>query len=526
MKRCPECRKDYIDDSLLYCLDDGAELIQGSVTDEPATAIISPDHVSGERQTEVLKAHYPDRVTLSLPAFLSWRMLPWFAVGALALVACIFAYGYLNGPRQTEAAALRLSFEPPPELSFNDVQADWAVISPDGLKVAFTAIAEDGQSLLHVRELASSEVKPLPGSNDPLEPFWSPDSRSVAYGSRGKLRRSDLAGGTAQVICDAARIVGGSWGKDGTIIFVPDYRRALAQVSANGGEPQPVHIQTEDSTTERHSQPEFLSDGRRFLFRREIGTGLSAAGVRAMGVWTGSLDSPDIKQVLPDDTNVVHSPDGWLIYVRNDALVAQAFDEQRLSVFGEPAPLISGHPNGALNVRRFSVSDNGVLIWQPHWERLYQLIWRDREGKQVGQVGEPAKVSIGQEPHLSPDGKSLMVKRPPNNLWLVDLEKGTDLRITTDFAQMPVWSPDGKKVAYGGGGGLSIRAANGIGEGQTILSGAIFPYAWSPDGSRILFVKRGVKTQSDVYGINPDGDRKETTLLAGPANERWPAISP
>ncbi len=530
MKRCPECRKDYLDDSLLYCLDDGTSLVQGSVTDEPQTAILSGDRVSDERLTEQLKtdgtAPRSGSITFSLPAFLAGQRLPWLVAGTLALVAAVLAYGYFNGSSKGDASAVRLSFEPPAGLSFNDVQPDWVVISPNGKKIAFTAISKEGQSLLYVRELDSMEVKPLPGSDNPLEPFWSPDSKSIAYGSQGKLKRSDIAGGNAQIICDAARLVGGSWGKDGTIVFVADYRTPLVHVSATGGEPQFVNMQTEDISKERHSQPAFLSDGRRFLFRREIGTGLSGGVIQEGSVWAGSLDSPEIKQVLPDNSNVVYSPDGWLIYVRNDAIVAQAFDEGNLAVSGEPMPLITGHPNALGNARRFSVSDNGELIWQPNWERLYQLVWRDREGKQIGTVDEPAKVSGGYEPHISPDGKSLMVKRPPSTLWLIDLEKGTDLRITTAFAQMPVWSPDGKKVAYSGGGGLSIKASNGTGETELILPGAIFPFAWSPDGRRILYVKRGVKTQSDIFAIDLDGERKETTLLATPANERWPNISP
>ena len=215
MKRCPECRKDYIDDSLLYCLDDGVALVQGSVTDEPATAILSGDQVSDERLTEHLKSSGTrsdsKSITFSLPAFLSGRKLPWIVAAVLALVATVFAYGYFKGSASGDSKAVMASFEPPSELAFNDAQPDSAVISPDGQKIAFTATSADGKSILYIRSLDSMEVKLLPGSENALEPFWSPDSRSIAYGSNGKLKRSDLTGTSAQVLCDSARLVGGTW---------------------------------------------------------------------------------------------------------------------------------------------------------------------------------------------------------------------------------------------------------------------------------------------------------------------------
>src|SRR4051812_41817552 len=263
MKRCPECRKDYFDDSLMYCLDDGAALVQGSSADEPATAILSGDDISDEGLTKQLKAddtiHRTRSITFSLPAYFSGRRLAWVVACVLALVAAIFAYGYLNRPSNIGTKVVRLAFNPPPELSFNDVQLDSAVISPDGQKIAFSATA-NGTNMLYVRDLDSTEAKLLPGSENPIEPFWSPDSRSVAYGSNGKLKRSDLSGGNPQVLCDAARIVGGSWSKDGVIIFASDYRTRITQVSAKGGEPQAINIQSENIDRERHNNPIFIPD--------------------------------------------------------------------------------------------------------------------------------------------------------------------------------------------------------------------------------------------------------------------------
>ena len=450
--------------------------------------------------------------TTGLKPLFSTPRAAWIVAGVFALIAvAALGYAFFNRPSSKENA-VRLTFNPPLELSFNDTQAEWAVISPDGQKIAFSAVA-DGKNRLYVRNLDSTEAKLLPGSDNPTEPFWSPDSRSIAYGSNGKLKRSDLAtGANAQVLCDAARVVGGTWSKDGTIVFTPDYRTTLAQVSAQSGEPKPVTMKTEETADERHRYPYFLPDGRHFLFYREN-----------KGIWAGSLDSPEIKQILPDNSPVVYAPQGWLIFVRNEALVAQAFDPAKRTLSGEPVPIITGQRNDLGN-RRFSVSDNGTLLWQGLWQRDYQLVWFDREGKQAGTVDAPVKAWVGQDPHISPDGKRLAVKRE-QNLWVIDLEKGTGQRITSTFAQMPIWSPDGTRLAYSAAG-LTLKNANGSGEAETLLPGANFPRAWSPDGRFIIYLRRGVKTRLDIYALPMFGERKESLLLESAFDELHAQISP
>ncbi|MEP7148486.1 MAG: hypothetical protein ABI857_06350 [Acidobacteriota bacterium] len=541
MKRCPECLKDYFDESLVFCLDDGARLVNGRVSDEPATAILSEPgaiatgfhssepptrpqiHATAdEAEPQSTFSGPPERQSLS--AHRAAKPLMILAFAALVLIAGFFGNAYFSKTAANQAP-IRLAFEPPAGLSFNDVQPDFAVISPDGQKIAFSAVVA-GKSMLYVRDLDSTDAKLLPGSENPIEPFWSPDSRSVAYGSDGKLKRSDLSGGNGQVLCDAARIVGGSWNKDGVIIFAPDYRARIAQVSAKGGEPQTIDIKSENIDFERHNNPIFMPDGRHYLFRRQIESQTDGQDLQRVGIWAGSLDSPEPKQILPDDSNLVYTPEGWLVFVRNDTLVAQSFDADKLEVSGEPIPIISGQPNAPGNNRRFSISDNGVLIWQPLWEREYQLIWFDREGNRTGGVGTPEKVSAGQDPHISPDGKRLIVKRGrPQNIWVIDLEKGTDLRITSDFGQIPAWSPDGSKIAFSGNGGLTTKAANGLGSAEALLAGANFPNSWSPDGRFIVFLRRGAKTRFDMYALSLEGERKESLLLNSPFNEQSPQLS-
>ena len=470
-------------------------------------ALSAPTSSSGRDLTTAASAAVNDATKSK------WRArLPWIVAGVLMVALIVLSAFSFSNRAATGTRPLWLTFNPPLELSFNNTQPDAVTVSPDGQKIAFTATSADNKNMLYVRNLDTLEAKVLPGSENALEPFWSPDSRSIAYGSNGKLKRSDIAGGSAQVLCDAARMVGGSWSKDGVIIFAPDYRTTLVRVSAQGGEPKPA-APTDDAGIYSHRYPYFMPDGRHFLFQRQ-----------QKGIWSGSLDSSEIKEIVPDDSPFVYAPQGYLVFIRNDALVAQAFDAARFTLAGEAIPIITGQVNEP-GTRRFSVSDNGVLVFQGKWQRDYQLVWFDREGKQTGTVDAPMKINIGQDPHLSADGKRVVVKRD-FNLWVIELEKGTGLRITSTFSQIPIWSPDGSRLAYTGLGGLTIKAANGSGEEETAVPGANFPADWSPDGRFLIFLHRGVKTRRDVWALPMFGERHEYQLLNSPFEETSPQFSP
>ena len=450
----------------------------------------------------------------------SWSVrLPWIVAGAFALMAAA-ALGFASLNRSSgNGRVMRLAFEPPANLSFNDAQADSAVISPDGQKIAFSAMSPDGKYMLYVRVLNATEAQVLPGSDLPLAPFWSPDSQSIAYGSLGKLKRSDLLGGNAQVLTDAPRLVAGAWNKSGDLIFTPDYGAAIFQIKAVGGEPKQVTFQ-EETGDGMHSSGTFLPDGRRFLFNR-------GAASRGVSLWMGSLDSKEMKQILPDGPTVRFAPPDWLIMVRNQVLVAQQFDLSTLELRGDPMPIMTQTDNPTRGPARFSVSDNGVIVWQGEWKREYQLLWLDREGKRVGAIGQPAFVTRGQEPRLSPDGKHLALMR--DGICVTDLAGENGIKIGD--GQLPTWSPDGRRVAYNGasegrGSGILERSANGVGDSRLLLAGTAFPEIWTPDGRFLLYVMRGPKTRLDIWALPLFGDRQPFALLNSRADEHTPLISP
>lgn len=525
MKRCPECRKDYLDDSLLYCLDDGTPLVQGSVSDEPATAILSGDAISAENPTRTLKgddtAARESKVVSRLLALFARERLPWVIAGVMTIIAVAVTLAFYSRDSNT-TGAVRLSFEPPKNLSFNDTQADWAVISPDGEKIAFTANTPDGKYLLYVSDLKTGQVTPLPGSDNALEPFWSPDSKSIAYGSRGKLRRSDIAGGNAQVLTDAPRLVAGTWNNNGDIIFCPDYGSVMFTVSAKGGEPRQITFHEDQSELLQHSSGTFLPDGKQFLFNR------GSTKEELVGLWLGSLDSKEIKRIIPGAATVRFAPPDWLVMVRNQVLVAQKINTNSGELIGDPVPLITQTDNAASAPARFSVSTGDVLVWQPQWSRSYHLRFFDREGKQTGAIGNPEMITGGATPRISPDGKQVAYRNADGSILVSDLEGNSPIKLA-NLNQLPVWSRDGKSIAANAvasvGRGILQRASNGVGEPELLLAGTVFPRQYSPDGQFLMYTKRGPKTRLDVWLLSL-GDKREIPLLASAADEAYAEISP
>jgi Tol biopolymer transport system component len=456
-----------------------------------------------------------ERIGAAQPA--SGSILPW-AVAALAVAAALIVAWAPWKQAQVEIGTARLSFVPQSEILFSDTQADTVVVSPDGQKLAFTGKSPQGKLQLWVRALDSNDAQMLPGTEGAIEPFWSPDSKSIAFGAKGKLKRVDLSHGTAQTLCDAARLTGGSWSTKGIIIFGPDYRTALFQVPAAGGEPKSATVKNSERGDDQHSHPFFLPDGNHFLFRININPG-------SKGIWIGSLDSPAVNQLLPDNTIAAYAPPGWLLYVHNEVLVAQEFDAGTMKLKGDTHPLVTkaagliGGTGGT-----FSVSENGVLVWNGAWDHDYQLIWLDREGKEIGVAGPVVRQSRdGQQPRLSPDGTRVAIKRD-NDIWVIDLTHGIPTRLMP--GQSPIWSPDGKKVALLDGQGLSEMPANGVGDAETLLKGVNPPADWSQDGRFIIFWRRGDKTRSDIWVQQLSGDKKAYPILNSEFDEINPRLSP
>jgi Tol biopolymer transport system component/predicted Ser/Thr protein kinase len=414
--------------------------------------------------------------------------------------------------RSADAPMSQFAILPPEKASFSDNLA----ISPDGRQIVFAANTGQNASLW-LRPLDSLTARPLPGTEDAVEPFWSPDSRSIGFFARGKLKKIDLAGGPAQILADASLPRGGTWNPSGVMVFRPRIG-ALYSMPANGGEATPLaHLDRLYPRT-----PSFLPDGRHFLF--------SADGDQN-DVYVGSLDSKDVKQVLHRGLAIGYSAPGYLLFSRESALMAQAFDAGNLSTSGEPFVI-------AENAGAASVSANRTLVFTPPIANQTHLVWVDRSGKQISEAAPPGDYS---DVALSPDGKHVAFNGSDFagfKVWLRDLERGITSRFTfsSHIANIPVWSPSGDTVAFatseGGGGLLNVgqRRSNMIDSESVLLQldalPLMFPTDWSSDGRYFTYFRTGAKTQLDQWALPMFGDHKPFPYANSPSNESQGQFSP
>jgi Tol biopolymer transport system component len=385
-----------------------------------------------------------------------------------------------------------------------------------------------------VRSLDSLSAQSLPGTEGVLQAaslFWSPDSRFIGFFTTGKLGKVEASGGSLQIICDVpAPPRGGTWNRDGVILFgLTD--GALYQVSAAGGEPAPVTTLDQSRFETSHRWPSFLPDGRHFLYvvRNNLADG--------SGVYVGSLDSKEVKRLLLTNTNALYVPPGFLLFLRNNALMAQQFSVSTFELSGEPHS-IDDHVqfNPALGRGSFSASENGVLAFRFGGGLGTQPIWFDRNGKEIGSVGTKG---IYLNVSMSPDEKQAAVdiadaQTGKNDIWLLDLVRGIPSRFTTDQAadSNPLWSRDGGEVIFSssreGVFNLYTKKANGVGNEELRLKSdeTKIPDDWSPDGKFIVYESRNSRTKLDLWLLPTSGNQQPVSFLQTNFNEQQAQFSP
>jgi Tol biopolymer transport system component len=412
------------------------------------------------------------------------------AVLALATVASVAAY-LARAPKP--APVVRSSIQTP-EKHF----VSFLALSPDGTRLVFAANAVGAQPNLWVRRLDGLQAELIPGTEEAQFPFWSPDGQSLAFFADGKLKKVDLSGGPVVTICEAERGVGGTWGRDGTILFTPTPSSPLLRVPSSGGKPVPVTKFDAKRHETTHRYPHFLPDGRHFLYAAAnlAGTGDDPANA----IRLGSVEGGDDRVVVPGLANPFYSA-GHLFYARERTLFALPFDPKRLAARGEALPVaqrVSGF-GAFLNFTPFAATDTGLLLFQPDIATPSRLLWLDRAGKDLGSVGEP---DLYGSLRLSPDGKRLALdifdsRRSRSEVWVVELSSGARTKLASGDSQNsnPIWSPDGDRVAFasdrkarGAHADIWVKSING-GTEEPLLESADWrtPEDWSRDGRFLSF---------------------------------------
>jgi Tol biopolymer transport system component len=473
-----------------------------------------------------------------VPAMLPQRLrtrerLAWNLAAALAAVSVLALAWSLQLRRVGREGdrPLRAELVPPADVPLVHIAAGAPALSPDGQRVA-VVVGTFEASDLAVRDLASGATKRLAGTANASFPFWSPDSRWLAFFAEGKLKKVEAAGGPVQVICDAHAGRGGTWGPDGTIVFAPDISGPLVRVPAGGG--------TSTATTRTagphvtHRNPWFLPDGRHFLF-----TTRDSASAPFAAVAVGSVDGGEVEVLLERGSNPQYA-DGFLLTVVDGNLVAQRFDPAKQTLEGEALPIADAieyfNPR---DVGSFSVSPAGLLVYRRVRLRSTQLVWLDRAGKELATVGEP---SYYAGLHVRADGRVLAAVRSDAtgsnaDVWILDLQRSQTTRAT--FLSAPNYigaalSPEGTRLAVsassvGGSAGsiLWVQPTSGGGSRQSLLEKGDFQVLeWSPDGAYLIGEVQAAGSGFDLGYVALRDPLKVVHLTASRFDESGPALSP
>ena len=430
----------------------------------------------------------------------------------------------------------RTSIKPMENSSFILSDGSGFALSPDGGMLAYVASTPEGKSALWVRPIASVRAQRLAGTEGAMYPFWSPDSRFIGFFAGAKLKKVEAGGGPPYTICDASDARGGAWGAGGEIVFTPSVNAALFRVSASGGSPAPVTTLDASKNELSHRWPWFLPDGRHFLFL--AGSPFTPIEGPTNTINIGSLDSGDVIPLMNSHAGAI-AVSGKILFLRQNTLMGVPFDERRLAITGDAAAIADQVQEGRIYARGlFSASGNGLLAYvEDTTSATRQFVWFDRTGKQTGAVpGADAYSS----PRISTDGRQLVyyLDATGYDIWSYDMVRDVKTRQTfsTERASQsniyPVWSPDGKSIAYSsyrnGKHYVMVKPADGSSSEETLLDGGEryrFPLDWSPDGKHLVY-QEGTAAGFALMMLPLDGDRKPTTLLSSQFSHREGDFSP
>ena len=439
---------------------------------------------------------------------ISWSLVTLFLLTSLALSIL-----YLRRTPTSNKELARFYVYPPEKTSFAGA-VDF--ISPDGRTLLFAANGPGKETTLWIRSLDSLTARAVPGTELARQAFWSPDSRFIAFIGGGKLKKVEASGGPVQSLADAQASRGGTWNRDGVILFGGDLRGTLSRVSATGGPTTSVTKLDTSRNQNGHYWPHFLPDGRHFIYLARSSTKEDS------GIYVGSLDSEESKLLVQSDAGAMYAQ-GYLLFLRERSLMAQPFDVDKLQLSGEPSPIAEEIAYNATNGRSFfAVSDNGVLVYRTDIFPKSLLTWVDRTGKQVETLGSPDFIL---SPSLSADEKKVATVHTDlssgSNIWLMDVARQNSFPFTFDPAidSNPVWSRDGNRIVFSsnrlGPYDLYWKLSSGLGNEELIFKSenAKFVTDWSPDGRFILYQEAAAGNSGSISALPMFGEQKPIPVV-------------
>jgi Tol biopolymer transport system component len=459
------------------------------------------------------------------------RLAPLWMTAAAALAAALLAGSAVwlaaTRDRVTQASppVMRVAFNLPSGEELPTIGA--FALSPDGRRLAYISRSAAGRRL-HVRTMSTGAVVDISGTEGSSSPFFSPDGEWVGFFADARVKKVRASGGTPETLCEAASPMGGSWGPDNTIYFAPFNTSGVWTVSSDGGKAQPLTTLDRRKGETSHRWPHVLPGGAGVVFTVWTGPGWDEHEVHVI-----DLASRERHMIVKGGTAGTYVSSGHVVYSRADVLMAAPFDLSRLQVTAASVALDEHafEEDGS----EFAVSDSGLLAYlsvSPQRSQR-QLVWVDARG-QANAVPAPPKPYV--DPSVSPDGRfaAVSVQGPVQTIWIYDFARRTLAPITSSSlgsSQAPVWTPDGKRLAYrgtrAGFRNLFWTSADGSENEERLTTGENLqtPATWSIDGKSLVYIEVVPATGPDVFTLSL-ADRATHALLSTTANETGPVVSP
>jgi eukaryotic-like serine/threonine-protein kinase len=420
-----------------------------------------------------------------------WNRAAWLLAAVAAIAMVIAGANWFKAANDQAPAML---FHAAIPFAVNDV-----AVSPNGQTAALVAYSESTNNyILWLYRIGGEQPKALEGTLGASYPFWAPDGKALGFFADGKLKKLDIEKGQVQVICEAPNGRGGTWNRDGVIVFSPDAQAGLTRVASSGGLPAEF-LKADSKELETSVRwPSFLPDGRHFLF---LGTNFTGHPEKD-AIYVGTVGTAERHRLVESSGNAAYVEPGYLLFVRGRALMAQRMDIKDYELTGD-AQIIAENVLTFPAVHRavFSAVDGKALIAQTGvGANISRMTWFDRSGKPIRNAGEPGWFN---NLRLSPDGTKIAVDETDQDgenvdVWIHDANTGAKRRFTftPSLDQAPIWSPDGNQIIYSSNQGLGWKLYRKNSDGaspeesiagfEMVLASA---WDWSPDGQNVTVRK-------------------------------------